>query len=136
MKGSPRLIPSSWDLNAGPIREWGTWSAIIPIGRPLEEQLQSQKYMSQRPRPRLFLTKLNLDRNLPDLIFDDPDGRFPSVRTGKTHFNQRGTQLMWELDGRILSFYELEDLAKAVEKGNHRVVESPIVEDSSEVEVA
>lgn len=92
--------------------------------------------MSQGPSPRLFLTKLNLDRNIPDLISDDPYGRFPSVRTGKTHFNERGTQLMWELDGGILSFYKLEGLTEAVEEGDHRVVESPVVEDSSEVEVA
>ena len=92
--------------------------------------------MSQCPRPRLFLTKLDLNRNVPDLIFDDPGGCFPSVRTGKTHFNQRGTQLMWELDGGVLSFYELKGLAEAVEEGDHRMVESPVMEDPSEVEVA
>jgi len=40
---------------------------------------------------------------------------------------------MWELDGRILSFYELEGLSEAVEEGDHREVEPPVVEDSSEV---
>ena len=43
---------------------------------------------------------------------------------------------MWELDGGILSFYKLEGLTEAVEEGDHRVVESPVVEDPSEVEVA
>jgi len=40
---------------------------------------------------------------------------------------------MWELDGRILSSYGLEGLSEAVEEGDHRVVESPVVEDTSEV---
>lgn len=42
---------------------------------------------------------------------------------------------MWELNGGILSLYELEGLSEAVKEGNHRVVESPVVKDSSEMEV-
>lgn len=92
--------------------------------------------MPQRPCPRFFLTELDLDRDIPYLIFDNPGIRFPIVSAGKTHFNRRGTQLMWELDGMILRFYELEDLTEAVKEGDHRMVESPVVEDSSEVKVA
>ena len=42
---------------------------------------------------------------------------------------------MRELYGGILSFYELEGLTETVEKRDHRVVKSSVVENSSEVEV-
>lgn len=58
-------------------------STVIPIGRPLEEQLQSQQHMSQCPRPRFFLTKLDLDRNVSDLVPGDPSDHFSTVRTVK-----------------------------------------------------
>jgi len=58
-------------------------STVIPIGRPLEEQLQSQQHVSQCSRPCFFLTKLNLDRNVPNLVFDDPNDDFRSVRVVK-----------------------------------------------------
>ena len=90
--------------------------------------------MSQRPRPRFFLAKLDLDRNIPNFVFDDPNDHFPGVKTvRKYHIDQRVTQLVWELDGGILGFDKLEDLTETVEKGNHREVESPVVEDSPEV---
>lgn len=42
---------------------------------------------------------------------------------------------MRKLYGGILSFYELEDLTEAIKKGDHRMVKSSVVENSSEVEV-
>lgn len=42
---------------------------------------------------------------------------------------------MRKLYGGILSFYELDGLTEAIEKGDHRVVESPVVENSPKVEV-
>ena len=110
-------------------------STVIPIGRPLEEQLQSQQHVSQCPGPRFFLTKLNLDRNVPNLVFDDPNDDFKSIRAGKNHVNRCGTQLMRKFYSGILSFYEFDGLTEAVEKGDHRVVKPPVVENSSEVEV-
>ena len=70
-------------LGTRQIQTCGVCSTIIPIGRPLEEQLQSQQHMSQCPRPRFFLAKLNLDRDVPDLVFGDPNDDFRSVRTVK-----------------------------------------------------
>lgn len=42
---------------------------------------------------------------------------------------------MRKLYSGILSSYEFDGLTEAVEKGDHRVVKSPVVENSSEVEV-
>jgi hypothetical protein len=41
-----------------------------------------------------------------------------------------------EINGRILSLDKLEGLSEAVKECDHRVVESPVVKDSSKVKVA
>ena len=48
----------------------------------------------------------------------------------------RETELVWKLYGGVLSLYELDGLSEAVKEGDHVVVESPVVEDSSEMKVA
>ena len=48
----------------------------------------------------------------------------------------RETELVWKLYGGVLSLYELDGLSEAVKEGDHGVVESPVVEDSSEMKVA
>jgi hypothetical protein len=49
-------------------------STVIPVGSPLEQNFQGQENMSERPGPSFFLTKLEFDRRLPDLVFHNPDG--------------------------------------------------------------
>ena len=49
---------------------------VTPTSRPLEYNLEGKQYMPQGTSPRVLLTELQLDRNIANLVLDNPDSDY------------------------------------------------------------